>query len=81
MRFGLDLLNGIKPASFELQFYTYFWKQDKVTGCQIRGVRCVVDYSHFVFRQKLLDEDGSVSRGVVMVKTPGLFSPKVGATS
>jgi hypothetical protein len=35
----------------------------------------VGDYSHFVFRQKLLGEDGSVRRGVVM------FSPKFGATS
>jgi hypothetical protein len=38
------------------------------------------DDSHFVFRQKLLDEDGSVRRGVVMVKQPGLFSPTSGAT-
>jgi hypothetical protein len=28
------------------------------------------DDSHFVFRQKLLGEDGSVKRGVVMVKQP-----------
>jgi hypothetical protein len=41
----------------------------------------VGDDNHFVFRQKLLDEDGSVRRGVVMVKQPGLFSPKFGATS
>jgi hypothetical protein len=34
-----------------------------------------------VFRQKLLGEDGSVRRGVVMVKQPGLFSPKFDATS
>jgi hypothetical protein len=39
------------------------------------------DDSHSVFRQKLLGEDGSVRRGVVMVKLPGLFSPKFGATS
>jgi hypothetical protein len=32
--------------------------------------------SHLVFRQKLLGEDGRVRRGVVMVKQPGLFSPK-----
>jgi hypothetical protein len=35
----------------------------------------------FVFRQKLVGEDGSVRRGVVMVTQPGLFSPKFGATS
>ena len=35
--------------------------------------------SHFVFCQKLLGEDGSVRRGVVMVKQPGLFLPKFGA--
>jgi hypothetical protein len=35
----------------------------------------------FVFRQKLLGEEESVKRGVVMVKQPGLFSPKFVATS
>jgi hypothetical protein len=39
------------------------------------------DDSYFIFRQKLLGEDGSVRRGVVMVKQQGLFSPKFGATS
>ena len=39
------------------------------------------DDSHFVFRQKLLGEYESVRWGVVMVKQPGLFSPKFGATS
>ena len=39
------------------------------------------DDSHFVFRQKLLGEDRSVRRGIVMLKQPGLFSPKFGATS
>jgi hypothetical protein len=47
----------------------------------IRGVRWEGDDNHFVFRQKLLDEDGSVSRGVVMVKHSSLFSPNDGATS
>jgi hypothetical protein len=37
----------------------------------------VGDDSHFMFRQKLLGEDGIVRRGVVMLKQPGLFSPKV----
>jgi hypothetical protein len=37
--------------------------------------------SRFFFRQKLLGEDGSVGRAVVIVKQPGLFSPKSGATS
>jgi hypothetical protein len=36
----------------------------------------VGDDSHFLFRQKMLGEDGSVRRDVVMVKQPGLFSPK-----
>ena len=39
------------------------------------------DNSNFVFRQKLVGEDGSVRQGVVMVKQPGLFSPKMGAMS
>ena len=37
--------------------------------------------SRFVFRQKLVGEDGSVRQGVVMAKQPGLFLPKLGATS
>jgi hypothetical protein len=37
--------------------------------------------SHFLFRQKLLREDGSVRRGFVMVEQPGLFSPQFKATS
>jgi hypothetical protein len=41
----------------------------------------VRDDSQFLFRQKLLGEDGSVRRGVVMVKQSGLFWPKFGATS
>jgi hypothetical protein len=41
----------------------------------------VGDDSHFVFGQNLLGEDESGRRGVVMVKQPGLFSPKFGATS
>ena len=36
------------------------------------------DDSNFVFRQKLLSEDGSVREGVVTAKQPGLFSPKLG---
>jgi hypothetical protein len=65
LRFGLDLFNCIKPASFQLQFY--FFKQKKVTGCQIRGVRWVGVKNHLVFRQKLLGEDGSVRRGVSLM--------------
>ena len=39
------------------------------------------DNSNFVFRQKLVGEDGSVRRCVVIVKQPGLFSPKMGTMS
>jgi hypothetical protein len=41
----------------------------------------VGDGSQFLFRQKLLGEDESVRRGVVMLKQPGLFSSKFGVTS
>jgi hypothetical protein len=58
-----------------IQFH--FWKE--ITGCQIRGVRWVEDDSHFMFRQKLLGENGSVRRGVVMVKQPSLCLLKFGA--
>jgi hypothetical protein len=33
------------------------------------------------FRQKLLGDDESVRRGVVVVKQPGVFSPRFGAMS
>jgi hypothetical protein len=79
LQFGLDLLNGIKPANFQLQFH--LWKEEEVTGCQARGVRWVGGRQPFLFRQKLLDEDGSVRRGAVMVKQPGLFSLKFRAAS
>jgi hypothetical protein len=39
----------------------------------------VEDDTDFVFRQKVLGDDGSVRRGVVMVNQPGLFPPKFGA--
>ena len=39
------------------------------------------DNSNVAFRQKLAGEDGSVRRGVVMLKQPDLFSPKLGAMS
>jgi hypothetical protein len=39
------------------------------------------DDSHIVLRQKLLGEDGSLGRDIIMVNQPGLFSPKFGATS
>ena len=37
------------------------------------------DNSNFVFHQKLVGEDRSVRWGVVMVRQPGLFLPKLGA--
>jgi hypothetical protein len=39
------------------------------------------DDSHSVFYQKLLGKDRSVRWGIVMVKQPGLFLPKLGVTS
>ena len=50
--FGLDLLNGIKPASFQLQFQ--FRKEEEVTGCQIRGVRWVGKRAILFFARKWL---------------------------
>jgi hypothetical protein len=52
------------------------WRIYRVPN-QVSGV----DDSHIVFRQKLLGENGSVRRDVVMVKQLGLFSPRFGATS
>jgi hypothetical protein len=45
------------------------------------GIRWVGDGSHLVLRQKLLGDDGSVRRGVVMVMQSLLFLPRFEATS
>jgi hypothetical protein len=70
------MVSNRRPFSFNF----IFGIKEEVTGCKIRGVRWVKDDSHFASHHKLLGEDGSVRRGVVMVKQPGLFSPKFGAT-
>ena len=61
--------------------FSFIFGNGKKSRCQVRGVRWVGANNSFVFRQKLVGEDGSVKRGDVMVKQPGLFSPKVGAMS
>jgi hypothetical protein len=33
LQYGLDLLNGIKPTSFQLQ--SHFWKYEEFAVCQI----------------------------------------------
>jgi hypothetical protein len=50
-------------------------------NCKSGEYSGVGDDSHLTFRQKLVGEDGSVRRGVDMVKQPGLFPPNFGATS
>jgi hypothetical protein len=64
------------PFSFSFTFVN-----SKKSRCQITGVRWVGVDSHFMFRQKLLGESGCMRRGIVMLKQPGLFSPKFVATS
>jgi hypothetical protein len=46
-----------------------------------QGIRLVGGWQPFVFCHQVLGEDESEGRGVIMVKQPGLFSPKFGATS
>jgi hypothetical protein len=70
------LVSNRRPFSFK--FILEIGRSQRVP---IRGVRWVENDRHVVFRQKLLGEDGSARRGVVMLKQPGLFSPKFGATS
>jgi hypothetical protein len=62
-------------------FSFIFGNRKKSQGDKSGEGGVVGDDSHFVFLQKLLGEDGSVRRSVVMAKQPGLFSPKFGATS
>jgi hypothetical protein len=71
------MVSNRRPFSFNF----IFGNRKKSQGAKSGGVRWVGNDSHFVFLQKLLGKDGSVRRGVVMVKQPGLFSPKFGATS
>jgi hypothetical protein len=68
-----SMISNRRPFSFN-----FIFGNRKNSGCQIRGERRVGDDSHLVFRQKLLGEDGNLRRGVVMVKQPGTFSPKLG---
>jgi hypothetical protein len=72
-----SMASNRRPFSFSF----IFGKKEEVAGCQIRGVRWMGDKSQLVFRQKMLGEGESVGWGEVMVKQPGLFSPKFGATS
>jgi hypothetical protein len=66
----MDLLIGIKPASFQLQFY--FWKLEEVTECQMRGGVWVGDDNHFLFHHKRLGKDGSGEAATsVLVKVRG----------
>ena len=58
-----------------------FILENKKKSQGAKSVRRVVDNRNFVCRQKLLGDDGSVSRCVVMVKQPGLFWPKLGKMS
>jgi hypothetical protein len=66
-----------RPFSFSFIFENGKNYRVPNQGCTVGGG----NDSHFVFGQKLLGENGSVRRGVVMVKQPGLFSPKFGASS
>ena len=74
-------ISSVVSNRYPFSFNFIFGNRKNSQGAKYRGVRWVGDDSHFVFRQKLLGEDGSVRRGIFMVKQPGLFSPKFGATS
>jgi hypothetical protein len=65
------------PFSFSL----IFGKMKKSQGAKSVEYGGWGDGSHFVFRQKLQGKDGNVRQSVVMVKQPGLFLAKFGATS
>jgi hypothetical protein len=71
-------LSAIRPGSphcYQTSFSFIHGNRKKSQGAKS------MDESQFIFRQKLLGEDGSVRGGVVMVKQSCLLSPKFGATS
>jgi hypothetical protein len=70
------MVSNRRPYSFNL----IFGNSKKLLGAN-SGSTVVGDDSHFLFRQKHLDEDGSVRRGVVMVKQPIVFSSNFVASS
>jgi hypothetical protein len=81
------LFSAIRPGSPQwyqsgvLSRSILFLEIERTHRVQNQKVWWVGDDSHLVFRQKLLSKDGSVRRGVVVMKQPGLFSPKFGVTS
>jgi hypothetical protein len=66
--------NGVLTASIS------FLETGKITGCQSKRVLYLRDDRHFVFRQRMVGEDESVRRGVMILKQLGLLSPNFGAT-
>jgi hypothetical protein len=68
------MVSNRRPFSFNFIFENIKTSQGTKSG----GVLWMGDDSHYAFHQKLLDEDVSVRRGVVMVNQPGLISPKFG---
>jgi hypothetical protein len=76
LRFGLGSIQWYQTGVLSVSFFE-IGRSHRVPN---QGSTVGGDDIRFVFRQKILGEDGSVRRGFVMVKQPGLFSPNFGAT-
>ena len=77
LRCRLYLLNRGVASSFHgpLQF----WKQEKVTGGQVWGIRWLRHHYCVVFGQIFAHKQRCVSRGVIMVQKPVFVLPQIRA--
>jgi hypothetical protein len=74
-------LSAIRPGLSQCLFSFIFIFGNRSNRLPNQESRWVGDDSHFLFRQELLGEDGSVRGGVVMKQQPGQFSPEFGVKS
>ena len=66
-RFFPHLLYILETLSFKVPLHS--WKQEKITGCQIRGVGGVQSGCHPVFCEKLTYTQCCVGRSIVLMLT------------
>ena len=82
-RFLPHLLYILKTLLFKVPLHS--WKQEKIAGCQVRGVGgvcvCVWSRCHPVFREKLPHTQCCVGRSTVVMQKPLTWPPQFGSFS
>jgi len=78
-RFFPHLLHILKTLSFKVPLHS--WKQEKIAGCQVRGVGGVRSRCHPVFREKLPHTQCCVGGSIVVMQKPLTWPPQFGAFS